>query len=211
VREVFNHGYWHLGAVAKVQVRLHWTLALGLLVFGGLSLAGTAAFVLVLVVHALGQIWAVSAAGGRAETLSVTGIGTIVGWQDTVGASGLVLIAWSGVGAQGLLLIMWVGLRLIGGFGPAPWLTQLDIGLGLVNIALVVVNLLPMPGLEGEAAWFFFRREPQFRPPKKKRKPPPGPLSGEEILRREETERVFAKVLEGLQPPSTIDQPNDED
>ncbi len=210
--EVFKHGYWDLGNIGEVQVRLHWTLALGLLLFGGLSVAGSAAFVAVLLVHAFGQAWAVAVAGGRAKKLAFTGVGSIVGWKNTVGASGLVLIAWSGVGAQAVLLVLWGLLRLATGLDSAPWLTQLDVGLVLVNGGLIVVNLLPISGMEGQAAWFFFGHRPQFKAPvHKPKRRSPAPLSEEEIQRREETERIFAKVLQELLPPSTIDQPRDED
>lgn len=209
MRDLFSHGSVPISTVSQMQVRLHWTLPVGLVLFGGLSWPRTGAVLVVLVVHSLAQVWAVRSMGARVLRLTLTGLGSHCTWRTTVGASGLGFIAWSGVVAQGILLLLWAAWRVATGFAAPAWLLSVDEGLLVVNAALIALNLLPVPGLEGELAWSSLRTE-RRAPPHARPRPAVAP-DPEQEARRAETERIFRKMLDQMLPPSRVDKPRDED
>lgn len=190
------------------QLFLHWSAPLMLVLVGIGAPTRAMGLLVVWLVHTLGHVWALRGLGARAHGVRVNGLGGECAWDATLGHSGLAVVAWSGVAAQGVLLICWVAVRVVTGFAGGPLWAGLDDALLLANAGLIVLNLLPLSGLDGADAWSLLL-SPKVevrRPPRPPARPDP-----EELRRRAETERIFAKMLDELLPSSSVDRRDDED
>lgn len=139
------------GALAIGKIELHWSLALGALLFCAprFSLLLLGAFFAVVAAHAVGHLVAILACGLRPASLSLHGLGGEVGFTGSKSPVESSAIAWSGALGQGALLV--VALLL-----PLPH----DLGLALVRLngVMLALNLLPVAPLDGAEAWRLFQR-----------------------------------------------------
>ncbi|MEZ4220517.1 MAG: hypothetical protein R3B13_06255 [Polyangiaceae bacterium] len=152
-------GYLTLFRLRGVPLRLHWTLPLGMLVFGGLRVAPAfwlGFFVLVLL-HELGHAFIVRAYGHRVLSVDVTGFGGLCRWSGSATAMERGLIAWGGVLAQAVLLAVALGITLSVGAPKALWARELLSVFTWTNVWIIGLNLLPVPPLDGAEAWGFVR------------------------------------------------------
>lgn len=206
----FIGGY--LGPIGRaVQVHLHWTVPVVLLLFAGLEPARWLGLFAVWLVHLLGKTWAVRGLGGRVHAVWLSAAGAQLSWKETFGVHGLAVVAWSGVGAQGILLLLWAAARFATGFPEGAWYGGLDDTLLSANAAMIAFGLLPLPGFVGQEAWslLFAARGAKSRPDGRRSRR--AAVDPEAEKRREETERIFQKMLAELLPPSRVDRPKDED
>ncbi|MBS2028288.1 MAG: hypothetical protein JST54_10315 [Deltaproteobacteria bacterium] len=163
-----------LGHWRGVPVRMHWTAPLGAWAFSGFRFAPGfwLGYLLLIVIHELGHAAVVLRAGGQPIEAVVSGVGGVCRWRGDVTRFERALIAWGGVGAQALVFCFaWAGLKVFG------WPHSRG-GYDLVNAflwsnaVLIVVNLIPIPPLDGAEAWPIFaimwRRGRALKP-----KPPP--------------------------------------
>ena len=105
-------GYFRVGRLAGVDLRLHWSVPVGALVFGSLRFEPVLwlAFLAVVGVHELGHAVLIKtvlnpAEGNRITGIDVTGYGGQCRFRGRADALEHALIAWGGVLAQAVLLI----------------------------------------------------------------------------------------------------------
>jgi Zn-dependent protease len=148
-------GYLRIGRFRGAAVRLHWTVPLGAVVFTGIRLAPGAwlGFFVLLLVHELGHALAVVQARLRLVAVDVLGIGGLCRYDGHPTPRRRVLIAWAGVLAQAALGLLALVARLVLGRPAQPFAADLLDALLQVNAWLVLVNLLPIPPLDGAEAW----------------------------------------------------------
>ena len=154
---MFQAGYWVLGRWRGVPIKLHFTIVLGALVFcefrwdPGFFLA----YPCLILIHELGHAAFVRRLGHRVAAVEVTGFGGVCRWSGHATDSEEALIAWGGVVAQ--LLVFAVATLWLRHFLPTSafgW--QVAMTLTHTNLWLVVLNLLPIPPLDGARAWGIF-------------------------------------------------------
>jgi hypothetical protein len=157
---MFSRGYWKAFSVRGMPVRLHWTMPIGMFLFGGLGFvpAFWIAFFVLLLVHELGHAVVAIRYGHRVTGIEVTGFGGVCRWSGDASDDERGAIAWGGVVAQAVLAA--TAHFIITMTGPA----ETTIGLQLVrafvtvNIALIAVNLIPLAPLDGAEAWAWIAR-----------------------------------------------------
>lgn len=138
-----------------MPVRLHWTLPVGMFLFGGMAVVPVfwSAFFVILLVHELGHAIVARRYGHRVTAIEVTGFGGVCRWEGNASDDEIGAIAWGGVAAQSILaaatylVLTWTGKPEV------SWGIQLVRALIYVNIALIVINLIPLRPLDGADAW----------------------------------------------------------
>jgi Zn-dependent protease len=152
---LFERGGLNVGRIFGVQLRLHWSTALGPLVFTGLRFdtVDWACFFGLLLAHELGHVIAVKAAGARPTLVEVTGYGGRCQWRGDVSPSGRAAIAWGGVLAQLALLAAALAYVSVFGIPLSHVAVRAFSTLTDANLWLIAVNLVPLPVLDGLEAW----------------------------------------------------------
>ncbi|MBN2193963.1 MAG: hypothetical protein JW751_14200 [Polyangiaceae bacterium] len=152
---MFERGYLTVASVRGVPLRLHWSTALGALLFGGLSFAPAAwfAFLVLVVLHEFGHALVVWRLRHRVVSIDVTGFGGLCRWSGLATPSERALIAWGGVLAQSVLLVAALALALLGVWGTVPFGAELAHTFVWTNLWLIILNLLPFAPLDGAEAW----------------------------------------------------------
>ncbi len=152
-----EHGYLRVARPRGVELRLHWTVAVGALLAARLQLQPLIwlGFLCVVLVHELGHALAVGSAGGQLMALDITGVGGSCRWRGAGTLLERAWVAWGGVLAQAaLLLVTAVSVLLLG--MPGGRLAALGYCFIQVNLALLLLNLLPFSFLDGALAWRLF-------------------------------------------------------
>lgn len=156
--------YWHLGRWFRIPVAMHWTV---LLTFPWLwlwmqnvvaALAGSVAFLILLIAHEAGHAAMARARGLSVDAITLNGLHGETSHGYPRNERDDILIAWSGVGAQAVILLLallaqeflWpaampVWLMLVGG-------AMLQV-FTVWNIFLIIVALLPIGPMDGHRAW----------------------------------------------------------
>jgi stage IV sporulation protein FB len=156
-------GYFRVGRLAGVDLRLHWSVPVGALVFGSLRFEPLLwlAFLAVIGVHELGHALLIKAVlspaeGNRITGIDVTGYGGQCRFRGRADALEHALIAWGGVLAQAVLLIG--TLLIVSTFGHATSHTGSLVEHAFIEINLWIagINLLPFAPLDGARAWRVF-------------------------------------------------------
>jgi stage IV sporulation protein FB len=195
---MFDRGFLTIARLKGIPIRIHWTMPVGALVFGGLRFAPAfwlGFFVLVLV-HELGHAFYVQRYGHRVLSIEVTGFGGLCRWSGAATPYERAAIAWGGVVAQGLLLLAALAVLLALGPPRALWSAELAHVFTRTNLWLIGLNLLPFRPLDGAEAWplarYVFDRlrerrgpgrpptPPRFEPPAV----PPAPRAADPELRK---------------------------
>lgn len=131
-------------------------MALGAFFFGGYRFAPAfwAAFVLLVLVHELGHAFMARRLGHEPLGVEVTGFGGLCRW-DGRRASDFhrSLVAWGGVLAQAVLLLFTYAYSLWSGPPTSMAEYQIVSAFTRTNIYLILLNLLPIPPLDGAQAW----------------------------------------------------------
>lgn len=156
---MFDRGYWKVGSLRGVPVRLHWTVLLGGLVLSGFTFAPAfwVAFTLLVLVHEFGHAALVRRFGHRNLSIDVTGFGGLCRWSGHATAFERSAIAWGGVLAQAALLLVTVLVVLIVGSPSNPHASELVHVFTRSNALLIGINLLPFAPLDGGEAWKILR------------------------------------------------------
>jgi Zn-dependent protease len=154
----FDRGYLELGEVRGIPLRLHWTLPLGMLLFGGLSPAFWLAFLVLVLVHEAGHALLARRYGFKVLAIEVTGFGGLCRWFGRATDRQRSVIAWGGVAAQALLLIGTLLTVLVIGW-PVSWFGRALVSAFVeTNAFLIALNLLPFAPFDGKDAWQLPRR-----------------------------------------------------
>lgn len=156
-------GYFRVGRLAGVDLRLHWSVPVGALVFGSLRFEPVLwlAFLAVLGVHELGHAVLIKAVltpaeGNRITGIDVTGYGGQCRFYGRADALEHALIAWGGVLGQTVLLIG--TLLVVSAFGHATSHagSLVEHAFVEINVWVAGINLLPFAPLDGARAWRLF-------------------------------------------------------
>jgi Zn-dependent protease len=155
---MLQHGYLRVARPWGVELRLHWTVALGAVLAARLRLEPLIwlGFLCVVLAHELGHALAVSSAGGQLVGLDVTGVGGSCRWRGTGTLVERAWVAWGGVLAQAALFAVTVASTLLLGLPAGRIATSFTYCFVEVNLALLVLNLLPLSPLDGALAWRLF-------------------------------------------------------
>ena len=150
-----DEGYTTLFHIRGMPVRLHWSFALGMLIFGGLRFApGVWLGYFVLVAgHELGHGFLARRYGMHVTSLDIHGFGGLCSYSGYPTEYQQSVIAWGGVLAQGL---MYVAIQLVlVSLGPPATEFTADFVMLMTrtNLIIAVINLLPLNGLDGGRAW----------------------------------------------------------
>jgi stage IV sporulation protein FB len=166
----FSSGYLVLGRWGGAPVRAHWTVPIGAAVFGHMRWVPGfwLGFFLLILIHELGHAVVVKQQRCRVVSIDVHGLGGLCQWSGSATPIGRARIAWGGVQAQFVAyLLTAVALQL---FGPPPsaFAAQLVSAFTGTNLFLILLNLIPVPPLDGAEAWklpglLWRRRRRQFR------------------------------------------------
>jgi hypothetical protein len=108
----------------------------------------------VIVGHQLGHALAVAAAGGRLLGLDTTGVGGSCRWRGAGSVLERAWVAWGGMLMQAVLLGL--ALAFADSLAASPVGGQLRFCFVELNLALLAINLLPLPPLDGALAWRIF-------------------------------------------------------
>jgi Zn-dependent protease len=157
---MWERGYLRVATIRGVPIRIHWTMPLGALLFGGLRFAPAfwVGFLLLLLVHELGHAALVRKYGHRVLSVDITGFGGLCRWSGWASPNQRGVIAWGGVLAQAALLVVVLAALLVVGL-PSTWFgAELVSVLVWTNLWLIGLNLLPFPPLDGAEAWPLVRR-----------------------------------------------------
>ncbi|HTV20277.1 MAG TPA: M50 family metallopeptidase [Polyangiaceae bacterium] len=151
-------GYFRVGRLAGVDLRLHWSVPVGALVFGSLRFEPILwlAFFAVILVHELGHALMVRSVGCRVTGLDMTGFGGQCRWRGKPDALGQAIIAWGGVAAQTLLLVATLLVIAFSGHAKGHAGSLVEHAFVEVNLWIIAINLLPFPPLDGARAWQLF-------------------------------------------------------
>jgi stage IV sporulation protein FB len=151
-------GYFRLGRLATVVLRLHWSLPVGALVFGSLRLEPILWLVYlgVVVVHVLGHAGLVKALGFEVVGADLTGFGGQCRFRGSADALEHAIIAWGGILAQSVLLIIALTATLVFGHAESHAGALVEQGCIQVNLWIMALNALPFAPLDGARAWRLF-------------------------------------------------------
>lgn len=151
-------GYFRVGRLSGVELRLHWSVPVGAVVFGALEVAPVVwlAYLLVLAVHALGHALIIESLGLELSGVDATGYGGQCRFRGSADALEHAVIAWGGVLAQ--LVLLALSALVSWSAGPLSSQVALDVLHTFieVNLWVVAVNLLPFAPLDGARGWRVF-------------------------------------------------------
>lgn len=148
-------GWLTLGSLRGAPIRLHWTLPFGALAWSRFSFAPAMwlAFALLILIHELGHALLVLRFGLGLSEIALHGAGGYCRHERPGSRYEESVIAWGGVLGQVLLL---GGTELVGlVLGPpaSAGAAQVRHVFTEANLWLMLVNLLPLGGLDGAKAW----------------------------------------------------------
>jgi Zn-dependent protease len=195
---MFDTGYLRVARWRGVPLRIHWSMPLGALLFGGFSFAPAfwIGFVVLVGVHELGHALLVRRFGHRVQSIDLTGFGGLTRWSGHATDEEQSVIAWGGVLAQAALLIVTLlALLLLGPLGGIG--ADLSHVFVRTNVWLMVLNLLPFPPFDGARAWPLLPKlAARLRTRRSPRRPPPEPTrSARAGAPMSEADRRVAELL----------------
>jgi len=151
-------GYFRVGRLAGVDLRLHWSVPVGALVFGSLRFEPILwlAFLGVVLVHDIGHASLVRAVGFRVTGVDLTGFGGQCRFRGKADALAHAIIAWGGILAQSVLLFATLLVTAFFGHATGHAGALVEHAFIEINLWIVAINLLPFPPLDGARAWRLF-------------------------------------------------------
>lgn len=152
---LFNSGYWTVGRWGGTAVRLHWTVALFALYFGGFRFAPGVwlGYILLVLAHEAGHAWFVRRYRYKVISIDVHGMGGVCHWYGNATRDQHIAIAWGGVLAQAALYVAAYALTAITGVPDSPFVWEVLQVFSGVNLTMIALNLIPIPPLDGALAW----------------------------------------------------------
>ncbi len=157
---MFERGYLTVTRWRGVPVRVHWSTPLGALLFGGFRFLPVfwGAFLVLVLAHEFGHALLARRYGHHVLSIDVTGFGGRCRWAGAATADERAKVAWGGVLAQAVLLVVALGALLLGVMPATATGAELSSVFIHTNLILIVLNLLPIPPLDGAEAWSLLRR-----------------------------------------------------
>ena len=195
---VFDTGYWNVGRIMGVPIRLHWSIPVGAFVFGHFRFVPGfwVGFFLLVLVHELGHAFLVRQRGLHNREIRVHGLGG-VSIHERGSIYDQAIIAWGGVLAQ--LLVLYVPTKIVTSLVALPrlpFLLELLSAFLYTNLILAAFNLIPIPPFDGAMAWklprLWWARRKGSRPRKKPE--PPQRRAGEPPVSRESAQQTAKDI-----------------
>ena len=154
-----ERGTLKIGSYRGAPIVLRWSLALGLLVFGGLGIVPGfwLGFTVLILWHELGHAYLVRCMGFGVERVVVHGFGGFCSWHGNASRLEHAVIAWGGVLAQAMLLGGTLAYVRVFGEPTSAFGFQLQHAWVQTNLWIIALNLLPVAPLDGAEAWQIFR------------------------------------------------------
>jgi stage IV sporulation protein FB len=153
-------GYGSLGRISEVAVHVHWSLAVlvvAALAVGRDSLAAVAFLIAcalaVILLHEWGHVLAIRRCGCRPYWIELYPFVGVTRSEAPRSAFDAACVAWGGVLAQlsvAIPLLAWLWAFGYTSHGPVNAILAI---FGPLSCAWAVFNLLPLPPLDGAAAW----------------------------------------------------------
>jgi stage IV sporulation protein FB len=152
---MFSTGYYTLGNVRGAPVRIHWSAPLGAIAFTGFTFSPGlwAGFFLLVILHELGHAALVRRFGYQVVAVRVHAFGGDCQWAGNPTRAEVAVVAWGGVLAQAALWVAASVLLLVLGEPTSPVLWALAMTFTHVNARMILLNLMPIPPLDGHLAW----------------------------------------------------------
>jgi Zn-dependent protease len=152
---MFETGYFQIARIRGAPVRIHWSVVLGALFFTGMRFEPAAwlAFLALVLIHELGHAAVVLACGRRVVGIEVLAFGGVCRWSGEATPMQRALIAWGGVLAQVVLYAATWGVVLATGGPTSRFGMELVSVFTQTNLWVAMLNLLPIPPLDGAIAW----------------------------------------------------------
>jgi Zn-dependent protease len=152
-----------IGQIRGVDTYVHWTVFLvAAIILAGvvqnpiLSLLGLAAYWGVMLIHETGHLIAAQRLGCPVFSIEIYPIFGVTRFGTPWSRLDHCLIAWAGVLAQAVIaipLVIWIAIF---GYTRFEVVNMLFVILGFFSLAVAVVNVLPIPSLDGATAWGIF-------------------------------------------------------
>ena len=147
-----------VGEWRGAPVRFHWSVALGVLVFGGLRWRPGfwLGFCLLVLIHELGHAFLVHRFGLKIHDVVVHGFGGYCEWSGSATPMERAIIAWGGIWAQMLILPLAFLLLYFDGTPYSVFKAEMFQVFTRYNIWLILLNMIPVRPLDGAEAWSLF-------------------------------------------------------
>jgi Zn-dependent protease len=146
--------------IRGVDTYVHWSVflvaALMLANIGsrpGLTVAGLASYLSVLLIHEVGHLVAAQRLGCKVNSIKLYPVFGVTCFEIPWTRLDHCVIAWGGVLAQAAVaipLVVWVSMF---GYTRIDAINAVFAILGFFSLAVAVFNLLPIPPLDGATAW----------------------------------------------------------
>jgi len=151
----FSHGYAIAGTYRGAALRWHWSFPLGIGVWSGFAFAPLAwiAVVALILLHEAGHAALVRRYRLHVVAVDLHGLGGETHWVGRPGLRQRVALAWGGVLAQAVAFAVVSALVAVFGAPREVWLAQVVDVYTTSNLVMMALNLLPLPGFDGEVAW----------------------------------------------------------
>lgn len=149
-----------VGQIARVAVSIHWTLIAAIVLVLAVSidrlvvtLVALTGYVASMLIHEWGHVLVARRRGCHVFGIELYAIYGVT--RFTLPATRLdhCAIAWGGVllqAAIGFPLVAWIKLV---GYTPIEILNAIMAFVGFLSVVMVILNLMPMPPLDGAVAW----------------------------------------------------------
>jgi stage IV sporulation protein FB len=157
---LFSSGFYKVGRIRGMPLRVHWTTPIGIFLLSGFSFNPFVwvAILGVMIAHELGHAVLARRYRLRVVSIDLTPIGGVCRLEGDPTLHEAAVVAWGGVLAQGVVLLLALLVKPIVHvvtFGIADEVFDILIR---SNVILMALNLLPIEPLDGATAWRVFRR-----------------------------------------------------
>lgn len=146
--------------IRGVDTYVHWTVFLvaaiilaGVLHHPILSLVGLVSYLSVILIHEIGHLIAAQHLHCTVYSIKLYPVFGITNFQAPWSRLDHCVIAWSGVIAQAIVAIPLVLMVAVFGYTRFEPINAIFAILGYLSLGVTVVNLLPIPPLDGAVAW----------------------------------------------------------
>jgi stage IV sporulation protein FB len=150
-----SSGWWNVGRLRGIPIRVHWSAILGALFFSGFRFApgGWLGFVIVILIHELGHAAVVKITRQHVHGVTIHGMGGECQWSGNATPIQRSCIAWGGVWGQ--LALFAVTLPLVGLMRTTMGTMGGELAYALTwgSLVLAALNLIPFGPLDGVEAW----------------------------------------------------------
>jgi Zn-dependent protease len=195
-----------LGRFRGAPIQLHWSAVLGMLFFSGGAFAPGRflGFLLLVLVHELGHAVLVRRHRLRVLAITLHGLGGECRHEAAHTELAEAEIAWGGVLAQLLPLGLGLLAQQLELLPATRFTAELLSTLVRGNLVMMVLNLIPMPPLDGHRAWRYFALRRRARALRSSRRRRQAERRTSELARRlaalddQEPDEALRRQVDGL-------------